>query len=212
MTNRYIGLYWTLPVNWAGFRDLPTNVEAAGQASRTIRYQRECARRYINENHGILVDEIAFMDIRPDRATDTVRDVLRQRLPAYAGMDVALLAVAFDEVHQWRHNPFLMEAAQELGRELVTLPPTPIVIDGRSFDPARHFSAWRKADSQAMTRLRLEAYEGLNAALVEIPEQEGRWRLIAQELNGRGTRTIRGGQWTPENVRKLAGRLPRESS
>ena len=49
--------------------------------------------------------------------------------------------------------------------------------------------------------------EGLQAALAEVPDGNGRWQAIAGLLNGRGIRTIRGGSWTAENVRKLAGRL-----
>ena len=58
-----------------------------------------------------------------------------------------------------------------------------------------------------MARLRLDAQEGLQAALAEVPDGNGRWKNIAVLLNGRGVRTIRGGTWTATNVRKLAGRL-----
>jgi len=74
------------------------------------------------------------------------------------------------------------------------------------FDPARHFAGWRKQDGSAMARLRLAAEEGLCAALAEVPDGDGRWRVIAERLNSRNVRTIRGGMWTAENVRKLAAR------
>ena len=147
------------------------------------------------------------MDTRTDRATDAVRDVLRRAAPAYAGKGATLLAVRFHEVHHWRHNPFLHEAAEELGLEVIALSPDPLTIGGEVFDPARHFAAWRKADGSAMARLRLDAHEGLQAALAEVPDGNGRWQAVAGLLNGRGVRTIRGGSWTAENVRKLAGRL-----
>lgn len=35
----YIGFYWTLPVNWAGFTTLPSDADAAAKVSCTIRYQ-----------------------------------------------------------------------------------------------------------------------------------------------------------------------------
>ena len=72
LQKRFIGVYWTLPVNWVGFGNLPTDVDAAAAVSRTIRYQRERIRLYVQENCGQLVDEIAFMDVRTDRATETV--------------------------------------------------------------------------------------------------------------------------------------------
>lgn len=194
-------------MNWAGFRDLPPDVDAAAAASRTIRYQRERVRGWVREDGGTLLGEVAFMDTRTDRATDAVLDVLRRAAPAYAGKGATLLAVQFHEVHHWRCNPFLHGAAEELGLMVVGLPPDPLIIEGEMFDPARHFAAWRTQDGSAMARLRLDAHEGLQAALDEVPDGNGRWQAIAGLLNGRGVRSIRGGSWTADNVRKLAGRL-----
>ena len=207
LAQAYIGVYWTLPVNWAGFRDLPPSVEMAAAASKTIRYQRERVHRYVRADAGRLIGEIAFMDTLTDRATEAVKDVLRREMPAYAGTKVTLLTVAFHEVHHWRRNPFMRQVAGELGLSLVGLPPDPLTINGQVFDPAQHFAAWRKQDASAMTRLRLEAQEAVQAALLEVPAGDGRWQVVAELLNERGVRTIRGGRWTPENVRKLAGRL-----
>ncbi len=194
-------------MNWVGFRDLPPDVDAAAAVSRTIRYQRERVRGWVREHGGELLGEIAFMDTRIDRATDAVRDVLRRAAPAYAGMGAILLAVQFHEAHHWRYNPFLYEAAQELGLAVIGLPPDPLTIGGQLFDPARHFAAWRKDDGSAMAQLRLNAHEGLQVALAEVPDGNGRWQAVAKVLNGRSIQTIRGGTWTAENVRKLAGRL-----
>ena len=64
----FVGFYWTLPVNWSGFRNLPADVEAAAAKSRTIRYQRAMVQNWVRNNPPAeLVDEIAFMDTRPDR-------------------------------------------------------------------------------------------------------------------------------------------------
>ena len=207
MGETWVGIYWTLPVNWAGFRDLAPAVEAAAAASRTIRYQRERVRRHVREQGSRLIEEIAFMDTRPDRATDAVRDVLRRHGPALAEVRPTLLTVRFDQAHGWRPNPFIRLAADELGLSLVSLPPDPVVIDGMVFDPARHFAAWRRRDESAMARLRFEAAEGLRTAMAATPYGPGRWATVAKRLNATGTRTIRGGSWTAENVRKLAGRI-----
>ena len=124
-----------------------------------------------------------------------------------AGKGATLVAVHFHEVHHWRRYPFLHEAAEELGLEVVGLSPNPLTIGGEVFDPARHFAAWRTEDGSAMARLRLAAHESLQVALAEVQDGNGRWQAVAGLLNGRGVRTIRGGAWTAENVRKLAGRL-----
>ena len=94
--------------------------------------------------------------------------------------------------------------------EVIGLSPDPLTIDGEEFDPARHFTAWRKKDGTAMTLLRLDAQEGLRAALAEVPDGNGRWQAVAGLLNGRGIRTIQGGTWTAENVRKPRGDRARQ--
>ena len=208
MKRLYAGVYWTLPVNWADFRDLPVeDIDAAAAASKTIRYQRECVRRYVRDEGGELAAEIAFMETRTDRATDAVRDVLRRKAPTRLGA-LTLLAVAFEENHHWRPNPFLKIAADELGLQLIRLSPDPITLDGELFDPARHFATWRDQDVRAMEQLRLAAQEGMQAARGEVPDGAGRWAKIATLLNSRGVKTVRGGQWTAENVRKFVQRSP----
>lgn len=206
MANVYLGFYWTLPVNWAGFRRLPANVADAAAASRTIRYQRECVRRYVADNRGTLLDEIAFIDVQPDRATDLVEGELRQKAAAYAKR-ATLLYVRFHETHHWRRNMYLLHSAEELGLEVLPLPPDPIRIDGNVFDPIQHFEQWREEDARTRTRLKLEAHRELRLALAAVPEGNGRWHAIAQRLNDTGVLTSGGTHWTTENVRKHAGRL-----
>ena len=140
-------------------------------------------------------------------ATDAVRDVLRRAAPGYAGTGATLLAVQFHEAHHWRRNPFLHEAAVELGLKVIGLSPDAITFGGQRFDPARHFARWRESDGTAMARLRLHAHEGLRSALAEVPAGDGRWHAIADLLNGRCIRTVQAGSWTAENVRKLVSRL-----
>jgi hypothetical protein len=206
MAGQFVGFYWTLPVNWAGFRDLPVDVTAAAKASQTIRYQRECVRRYVADQHGELVDEIAFMDVRTDRATEIVEAELKQRASQYAGK-ATLLSVAFDEHHRWRHNPYLRAAAESIGIELLPLPPEPIELDGRRFDPIAHFKKWRSRDVEEKNHLRYEAFHGLTEAMQRIPAKRGRWAEIASALNTQGIKSIQGNVWTAEGVRKLATRM-----
>jgi hypothetical protein len=203
----FIGFYWTLPVNWAGFRNLDVNVDAAATASRTIRYQRECVRRYAAADNGRLVHEITFLDTQPDRATDGAMQKLEQCAAAFVGTGATILVVSFEEIHQWRRNPYVAEAARRLGLNLVSLPPEPINIDGKMFDPTRHFEQWRKWDASARSRFRLEALAGVQAACAATPEGRNRWRAIADSLNDSGVKSNVGRTWTAESVRKFVGRL-----
>ena len=206
VTRNIVGFYWTLPVNWAGFRKLPSNVDDAAAVSRTIRYQRERVRRYVTEEHSALVEEIAFMDMQPDRATEIVQEELRPIATKYAGL-ATLVYVAFDEVHRWRHNPYLANLHQTFGLDVLPLSPEPVLIDGVEFDPIRHFAKWRETDRNTKTRMQYEGRLGMREALSAVPTGEGRWQAIADRLNADGIKTIRGGNWTAENVRKMANRL-----
>ncbi|WP_419827307.1 hypothetical protein [Sphingomonas sp.] len=201
-----VGFYWTLPITWADFRRLPIDIEGAAGASRTIRYQRERVRQWARDEAVSLVGEVAFMDVRTDRATQLVRDALvdARRLCAY--QHAVLAYVAFEERNLWRSNPHLRRQAEELGLELVALSPDPITVDGRRFDPIAHFKAFRVAERERMGELRREAYAGLERALLAFPEGVGRWEAVAERLNGTGVRSLKGSAWTPENVRKVVGR------
>jgi hypothetical protein len=108
----------------------------------------------------------------------------------------------------WRRNAYLLEAAREIGLDLLPLPPDPVSIDGETFDPILHFQQWRERDEGARTRLKLHAAQGLRAALAAAPKGNGRWQAAAEWLNAAKILTSRGGRWTAENVRKHAGRLP----
>lgn len=201
----YVGFYWTLPVPWAGFRGLPRDVDAAARASRTIGYQRERVRQHVQEAAGDLVDEVVFMDVRTDRATELVLAAIEQA--ARGARRATLVLVEFSAEHRWRPISDLGDLVMGRGIRLDAIDPRPVTIDGKLFDPIRHFADWRTRDASAMAGFRVAAHAGLAAALAAEPPGAGRWRRIATRLNGSGVRTLRGGEtWTPEGVRKLASR------
>lgn len=206
MQAAYVGFYWTLPVTWADFRRLPRDVDGAAQASRTIRYQRERVRQWARTEAVKLVGEIAFMDVRTDRATEVVRDALMDARRVCAQREAILICVRFDEHSLWRRNPHLRHYAEELGLELMQLSPDPITIEGRRFDPIAHFKSSRELEKWQMNELRQEAYEGLKQALSAVPDGTRRWQAVAEWLNREGIRSLKGSAWTPENVRKVVGR------
>ena len=227
MPHRFVGIYWTLPVNWANARRLPADADAAAALSRTIRYQRDRVRAWVAARHGLLVHEHAFMDTRPDRATNAAADELRRLAatlarPTRPRQRPTLVAVRFADIHHWRRNPFLDQAAEALGFHLQPIAPDPIVIDGQPFDPARHFATWRQTDIRESTARRSAARAALLAALAAppaalaahqaAPPAPGRWSAIATRLNDQQVPTPHGRRWTAENVRKLASRLPAASA
>ncbi|AWN34389.1 hypothetical protein [Methylobacterium radiodurans] len=204
----FVAFYWTFPVRWAGFLDLPDDAARAAEASRTVAYQRALARRFVEWENGSLVHEVAAMEVSPDRGTFAIEgDVARAgRLCREA--DATLLHVDFHKNGGWRPHPFLGEALSALrgtGVPVLGLPADAIMLDGRPFDPAEHFSLWRVRDAEERDRRRREVPAALAAALAEVPEGRGRWKAVAGLLNEREVPTFGGGTtWTPDNVRKAA--------
>ena len=203
MKSACVGFYWTLPITWADFRRLPSDIDGAAQASRTIRYQRERVQQWVRAEALSHVGEIAFMDVRTDRATEEVREALKDARRLCAHQHAVLAYVAFEERNLWRSNPHLRRQAEEPGLELVALFPDPITVDGRRFDPIAHFKASRVAERERMGELRRDAYAGLERALSVVPEGAGRWDAVAERLNRTGVRSLKGSTWTSENVRKV---------
>ncbi len=195
-------------MRWAGFLGLPNEAARAAEASRTVAYQRALARRFVDWENGNLVHEVVAMEVSPDRGTAAIEgDVVRAgRLSREAG--ATLLHVDFQKNGGWRPHPFLGEALSALqgaGVPVLGLPADAIMLDGRRFDPAEHFSMWRVRDAEERYRRRREVPAALAAALAEVPEGRGRWKAMAALLNEREVPTFGGGTtWTPDNVRKAA--------
>jgi hypothetical protein len=207
MQEAFVGFYWTLPVNWANFRSLPKDAEAAADKSRTVRYQRERVRRFVEENRGVLVDEIVFMDTRPDRATEAIEEALLRAQESCNRRRATLLYVRFEDRNYWRANPHLHRYTRELGLDPVALAPDPVAIDGRLFDPMKHFRRWRQIDARSKAALQETAQTALAEVLQQVGvDYPGRYKEIADRLNAAGVKTGRGGVWTAEGVRKTVTR------
>lgn len=201
-----VGFYWTRPVNWVGFRTLPRDAEAAAKASRTILYQMERVRGWAREHAVRLADEVVFMDVRTDRATDGCKEALLEARLKCSDPKPLLLYVGFEEVNLWRHNPHLQRAAEGMGFEAFSLSPAPITIRGQLFDPIEHFRRWRRVDEVGRAEIRRKAAFELERVNAAFPDGEGRYLLIADALNERGVRTVTGVPWTAEGVRKTLSR------
>lgn len=97
MQRRYIGFYWTLPVPWAGFVSLPRDVDSAAEQSRTIRYQRDLVRRWVRQDGGFLVQEVARMESAPDRTSEAFARELEPLLRTCRGDHAQIVIVNFEE-------------------------------------------------------------------------------------------------------------------
>lgn len=198
---KFIGFYWTLPVPWAGFRELPKDPDAAAAGSKTIRYQRDRVRSWVKSEKGALVHEEVFVDMQPDRGTEFILPVIDQLLHTCDAEDAALVLVDFSEAFGWRrHGPLWDRLSDE--RQCIPLDPSPVVIDGAAFDPVGHFRAWReieyahigaKADREKAAQDAINALQGENVSV----------RKMADELNESGVMTPTGKRWSEDNLRKF---------
>ena len=194
---KYFGVYWTRPVPWAGFTTLSSDVEIAGNQSRTIRYQREVVRRYVKDVHGFLEGEVALLELAPDRATPESAAELRQ-VVARASAQAVFVSIAFTETQGWRPHPFIREGLPT--DRTLALPPDPVMLDGTSFDPIRHFKDWRiqeKAHSGAK-----DSHRGTILAVLQALAKQS-YPSQANILNAAGLRTHGGKEWNGDNLRKF---------
>ncbi len=197
----YIGFYWTLPVPWAGFTDLPKDPDAAAGMSRTIRYQVERVRRWVKENGGQLVAEEVFLELAPDRGSEQIIPVIDRLLSRARTEGARVVLVDFAAAFHWRRHGALWARLDD-HRICVPLDPAPIYLDGKEFDPVRHFRGWRAAE--AAHAADKPGRRAASAAAAWALREKGKTHAdIAGELNARGDMTPTGRAWTAENVRKL---------
>ncbi|MFK0688806.1 hypothetical protein ACFX5Q_11440 [Mesorhizobium sp. IMUNJ 23033] len=199
----FVGFYWTRPVNWAGFRKLPKDVEQAAKRSKTIRYQCERVRRWVRSNAGILVREFVFIERDPEEATSSIRVELGKAIEVCLERQCTLVHVDFGAVQMWRRHSYMRDILRVSGLKPIGLPPDSIDIDGRLFDPISHFQDWRNTEFLRRDEHRRRVRRVFAEAEERIPEGRGRPKAIAGYLNNLGITTLTGLPWTDETVRKF---------
>lgn len=209
---QFVGFYWTFPVKWAGFTKLSANAEEAARQSRTIRYQRELTRRHVQEQRGVLVDELVLLERSPDRGTEHVNNKLARARRHCVDGTATLLWVNFAESNGWRPHPYLQEYLNEHRMRNEPLAPIPWILNGEVFDPRTHFRDWRHLDEVERSQRQNVLPLALAAAMDRVPEGYGRNGKIAEHLNQLGMRTKTGLLWTDETVRKAIRELTTKSS
>jgi hypothetical protein len=164
---KFVGFYWTLPVPAAGFISLSGEAEIAAQQSRTICYQREVIKAYVADESGILVQEVVFMDVRPDRATGAIQTYVERAARLCRQHGATLLYVDFQDLCGWRPHRFRNLAIE---REAVPYVPVwpieeSIIIHGKPFKPQEHFRC---------SRMRNEVDDSLRRDIASKPWES--WR------------------------------------
>lgn len=193
----FVGIYWTRPVPWAGFVTLPANADEAAARSLTIRYQRDLARRYVRNERGCMVNEIAILELAPDRASPEGAAAVTH-LVAKAPRESIFLTIDFSQKLGWRPHRFLW--ANLPHEHMLQLLPEPILIDGVVFDPIRHFRNWVSLDDEHKGDKDSHRAR-ICAALADSPGSS--WKEMARQLNAADLTTHGGRSWTADNLRKF---------
>lgn len=199
---RFFGFYWTLPVPWAGFTELPKDVDAAADRSRTIRYQRDMVRRWVDDVPGVLVAEEVFLELSPDRGSEQILPTIERLLSRCRRDDAQLVLVDFSEAFGWRrHEPLWTRLSSE-GERVQWLMPDEAWLDGKRFDPIEHFRTWRKIE-QAHVLSKPERRTDIARAIETREAANPTHAALAEALNADGIRTSTGRRWTADNLRKF---------
>lgn len=202
MGRNAVGFYWTLPVPWAGFTRLPTQIDEAAKASRTIRYQREAIRHHAKEEGYRIIHEEVFLEIEPDRGSELILAPLKKVEKICRKHDAVLLLVDLPEVQLWRRHMVLLRWSEEAPIKVQRVFPGEILIDGRYFDPHAHFRAWRKKQERWIAGKAERKAKALERAQ-ELREQKLSNKKIADTLNAEKLPSLTGKDWTADNVQKL---------
>ncbi|TWI35197.1 hypothetical protein [Paracoccus sulfuroxidans] len=196
---RFIGIYWTRPVPWAGFTEISPDVDVAITQSRTIHYQCDVIRRYVKEVGGELESEVSLLELAPDRATPESALSLR-KVVTTASPEALFLSVEFSATRGWRPHPFIRDGLPS--HRTLGLPPDPILMDGKLFDPADHFAKWRATEKGHVDSKSAHRDTVLDALR---PQSSRSYQQLATDLNAKNLKTHGGKDWTADNLRKFLG-------
>lgn len=173
----FVGIYWTRPVPWTGFVTLPANADDAAARSLTIRYQRDLARRYVRNERGCMVNEIAILELAPDRASPEGAAAVTH-LVAKTPPESIFLTINFSQMLGWRPHRFLWANLPQ--EHTLQLLPEPILIDCVVFDPIRHFRNWQSLDNEHKGDKDSHRAK-ICAAIAGLPGSS--WKEMARQLN-----------------------------
>lgn len=202
-----VGFYWTLPVPWAGFRDLPKEVEEAAKLSKTIRYQMHLVRAFAKTEKYELVAERVFVELQPDRPSHHIREPLEGLAALCRAEHAELLYVDFSELQGWRSHHIMQGWLDDKDCDIEHMPISPrrFPIDGLDFDPQAHFRQWRDEWDKWKTSKSARSHSLLNQ-ITAMRSAKASYAAIAEELNRRGLHSPTGKIWTGEAIRKFAAR------
>lgn len=198
--DKAVGFYWTLPVTWANFVDLPSEVETAAKSSRTIRYQMEMIRRYAKTHGYDLIREEIFIEIAPDRGSALIQDSLNAIEKECREQDATVLIVDFSQVQNWRRHGFMDDWFHKTDLKIDKLDPDPLITAEWSFYPQKHFSEWKERQFEWISS-KPEREAVALARAKELKSSGLSFSAVADALNAAETPSLSGKRWSESGVR-----------
>lgn len=203
---KVVGFYWTLPVPWAGFTQLPKDPDEAARFSRTIRYQRDLIRRKSKDRHDgfTLIHEEAHISLHPDRSGDDMD--FESLLDMCQKQGARLAYVNFSQEAGWRTHHHLQHRLYARSVESLEFPPERILMNGKDFYPEEHFRGWREK-SLGVSEAKHERARKAFSRAEELRKTGATYNAIAAILNEEGFLSLTAKQWTPESLRKFMSKV-----
>lgn len=222
--DKWIALYWTLAVPWAGHTELSPDANQAATESKTIQYQQRLVRHWVKPGH--LIDEVTFMERDAFRPSEKIIGVL-ERIAARCRQEGAgLVYVRFGGQYRVRYHSELEnwikynlikagipcihidaegeeDPAEWTEDQLNTYNPKqlyPGVID-----PFAHFRAWKAAHKVHKSQLP-DHIKKVAGIISELRRLKLTLSQIAANLNERNLFSTTGRPWTSESLRKFMKR------
>jgi hypothetical protein len=230
---KWIALYWTLPVPWARDKDRPEghiklseDADRAAQESKTIQYQQNLVRHRVKEAKRQLIGEVPFIDDDAFRPSEQIIPILDGIAVRCRDEGAGFVFVRFggpfrvryhSELEQWVKSRVLradircvaIDAKEEGSltewgeNEQDTYNPRQVTPG--LIDPFAHFRAWKAAD-----KARKHDSEHRASKILEfVAERQGLGQTfshISDYLNNNEIYSMTGKLWTAEGLRKFVNR------
>ena len=104
-------------------------------------------------------------------------------------------------LHGSRSHLPLQDHARRLGIDLLSIAAEPVLIDGKTFDPYRHFRNWRGRQSDWTAR-KPERQAELQTAISHLRAAGLTWLQIAERLTRDAVPSATGKPHTADSVRR----------
>lgn len=234
---KWIALYWTLPVPWARNRERPDghitlseDADTAAQQSKTIQYQQALVHHEIKKAKRQLIDEVPYIDRDDFRPSPKIKGVLDSIALRCRDEGAGFVYVRFGgpyrvryyaELENWvkftaKRSGIKYHFIDAEGHENHSEPDQdeydthqPKQHYSGLIDPYAHFRKWKAAD-----RSRKDEHERerqISKIIGVVTELRGRgetFSKIAASLNAREIYSTTGKRWTAEGLRKFMTRKP----